>query len=532
MVKAFPACKQEDGHLVSPYLLKMKDYLDILERLGEVRSRRTIKKPQGAKGKDKGNNKLAYAPKPKISPPPKRDNPTKDLICHHCKEGLRRMRKLKHGVLNLYVGNRMRAAVEAIRSFDLILPNGLVIVLDNYHYAPSITKGDVSLSHLVDNGYMHTFMNYGISVMKDDVFYFNAIPRDGIYEIDKKNLYPNVNSIYNVSNKRAKRVLDYIYFWHCCLGHINKKHIEKLQRDRILQPTDDESFDKCKSCISRKMTRKPFTHQVERAKELLGLIHTDVYSPFRTVSREGASYFITFIDNFSHYGYVYLMKHKHESFWGYALESVARILKMVPTKKVDKTPYEIWNGKAPNMSYFKNSFTLQETSRSHTLHEASASDIGLELLQELDIQPLNDTSKQHNEVEPNEVEPYSMNVPIRRYERIYQAHDIYGFYVDVEEHELGDQPPNYKVALSYPEFDKGLDAMNAEIQSIEDNQVWCLVDLPHNGRTVRSKWLFKKNTDKDGNVHTFKARLVAKGYTQTYGVDYEEPSLLLQTLEL
>ncbi|GJV26655.1 hypothetical protein Tco_1379350 [Tanacetum coccineum] len=33
-VKAFHACKQEDGQLISPYLLKMKGYLDILERLG------------------------------------------------------------------------------------------------------------------------------------------------------------------------------------------------------------------------------------------------------------------------------------------------------------------------------------------------------------------------------------------------------------------------------------------------------------------------------------------------------------------
>ncbi|GKB22467.1 zinc finger, CCHC-type containing protein [Tanacetum coccineum] len=44
------------------------------------------KKPQGAKGKAKGKNKLAYAPKTKIPPPPKRDNPAKDSICHHCKE--------------------------------------------------------------------------------------------------------------------------------------------------------------------------------------------------------------------------------------------------------------------------------------------------------------------------------------------------------------------------------------------------------------------------------------------------------------
>nr|GFB59135.1 retrotransposon protein, putative, Ty1-copia subclass [Tanacetum cinerariifolium] len=57
---------------------------------------------------------------------------------------------------------------------------------------------------------------------------------------------------------------------------------------------------------------------------------------------------------------------------------------------------------------------------------------------------------------------------------------------------------------------------------MKDNQVWCLVDLPSNGKTVGSKWPFKKKTDMDGNVHTYKARLVAKGFTQTYGVDYKE----------
>nr|GEY10045.1 retrotransposon protein, putative, Ty1-copia subclass [Tanacetum cinerariifolium] len=57
---------------------------------------------------------------------------------------------------------------------------------------------------------------------------------------------------------------------------------------------------------------------------------------------------------------------------------------------------------------------------------------------------------------------------------------------------------------------------------MKDNEVWILVELPPNGKTVGSKWLFKKKTDKDGNVHTYKARLVAKGYTQTPEIDYEE----------
>ncbi|GJX80849.1 retrotransposon protein, putative, ty1-copia subclass [Tanacetum coccineum] len=51
---------------------------------------------------------------------------------------------------------------------------------------------------------------------------------------------------------------------------------------------------------------------------------------------------------------------------------------------------------------------------------------------------------------------------------------------------------------------------------MNDNEVWDLVDLPPNGKTVGSKWLFKKKTNVDGLVHTYKARLVAKGFTQTY----------------
>ncbi|GJX92415.1 putative retrotransposon ty1-copia subclass protein, partial [Tanacetum coccineum] len=108
--------------------------------------------------------------------------------------------------------------------------------------------------------------------------------------------------------------------------------------------------------------------------------------------------------------------------------------------------------------------------------------------------------------------------------RISQAPDRYGFHVDFEEHVLGDlnEPPNYKAALSDPKFKKSLDAINTEIQSIKDNQVWCLVDLPPNGQTVGSKWLFKKKTNMYGNIHTFKTHLVAKGYTQTYGVYYKD----------
>ncbi|GJU91361.1 hypothetical protein Tco_1303784 [Tanacetum coccineum] len=160
------------------------------------------KKSLKAKGKGKangkGNDKQVYIPKPKNPKPSAKEHPAKDDTCHHCKEGFREARKLKQGALYLYVGNGVRAQVEAIRSYDLVLPNGLVICLDNY---------------------------FGISISKNNVFYFNAILSNGIYEIDMHDLVPNVNSIYNVSTKRAKHNLDSTYLWHCRLAHINDKKI-------------------------------------------------------------------------------------------------------------------------------------------------------------------------------------------------------------------------------------------------------------------------------------------------------------------
>ncbi|GJV49260.1 retrotransposon protein, putative, ty1-copia subclass, partial [Tanacetum coccineum] len=42
-----------------------------------------------------------------------------------------------------------------------------------------------------------------------------------------------------------------------------------------------------------------------------------------------------------------------KSFWDYALKTAARILNMVPTKKAEKTPYEVLHGQDPKLSYLK-----------------------------------------------------------------------------------------------------------------------------------------------------------------------------------
>ncbi|GJS73036.1 retrotransposon protein, putative, ty1-copia subclass [Tanacetum coccineum] len=246
---------------------------------------------------------------------------------------------------------------------------------------------------------------------------------------------------------------------------------------------------------------------------------------------------------------------------------------MTLTKKVENTPYEVWHGQTPKMSYLKvwgcealvKHDTLTKPDKleprsikcifvgypkemiGHSFYypsenkvlvawnteffknslinqKASGSLEDLEIIQDEDINAYENTSLHHDEDDQEIDEPQSDIIPVRRSIRTRHAPDRMCLYINVEEHELGDlnEPANCKDAILYPESDKLLAAMNAEMQSMKDNQDWDLVDIPPNGKTVGSKWLFKKKTVMDGKVHTYKACLVAKGFTQTYGVDYEE----------
>ena len=62
------------------------------------------------------------------------------------------------------------------------------------------------------------------------------------------------------------------------------------------------------------MTMRPFKANGYRANEVLILVHTDLCRPISTSARGGYEYFVTFIDDYSRYEYIYLIHHKSETF--------------------------------------------------------------------------------------------------------------------------------------------------------------------------------------------------------------------------
>ena len=69
---------------------------------------------------------------------------------------------------------------------------------------------------------------------------------------------------------------------------------------------------------------------------------------------------------------------------------------------------------------------------------------------------------------------------------------------------------------------KWMEAMDKEMRSLEDNDVWELTTLPKGKSVVSCKWVYKVKTNADGSVERHKARLVARGFSQEFGSDYDE----------
>ncbi|KAJ9561476.1 hypothetical protein OSB04_006636 [Centaurea solstitialis] len=562
-------------------------------------------------------------------------------------QGLKRSRKVRRGELDLIMGNKQIASVDMIGNYELSFSSGLSVVLIDCCYSAEMARNIISFYALYKDGFDFEFDNGSILVYKNNVLYFKANPCHGIYETSIT-VRDNRSSIYNVESTQSKNGLDKSYLWHCRLGHNSKKRITKLQLDGILESFDHTSNDECESCLLGKMTKAPFTGTCERGKDLLDIVHTDVCGPFRSATRHGERYFVTFTDDFSRYGYVYLIKHKSEtievfrtfqnevenqlnrkiktlrsdrggeylsqefrdhlrscgiiaqltpprtpqhngvaerrnrtlldmvrsmmsrtalpiSFWGYALETAARVLNLVPTKKVSKTPSEIWSGEVSSLAYLKvwgcEAYVRREAQdklepRSERCYfvgyptnsfgylfykpsenkvfvarrawflereliskETSGSQIDLEEIQESTSMETDvGTSTQQQVVEPTVVEPQQRVTeesdiqppPVRRSDRVRHAPERYNLLIfDGDDTQVDlDEPTNYQEAMAGLEAAKWKEAMESEMQSMYDNQVWDLVDHIPSLKIVGHKWVFKKKTDMDGKVHTYKARFV------------------------
>ncbi|KAL0349771.1 UNVERIFIED_CONTAM: Retrovirus-related Pol polyprotein from transposon TNT 1-94 [Sesamum radiatum] len=307
-------------------------------------------------------------------------------------EVLQRSKKLSKDEVFLRLSDGKAVAAEAVGIINLVVSDHVRLELKDCYFVPSMIKNIISIP-LLDNVGFEFLIN-------KNCFY---LMKDGSSHL---------------------------------LGHISQDRMKRLVESKSLEIDNLDNLPACESCLKGKMTKKPFVGQSKLANGLLDLIHTDVCGPLNTQARGGFSYFITFTDDHSRYGYVYLMRYKSQaflrfkefrlevenqtgrkiktlqsdrggeylsgefidylkengivsrwtpprtpqlngvaemrnqtlldmirsmmsftelplSFWGYALETAARLLNIAPSKTVAQTPYQIWHDKPTSYKYLR-----------------------------------------------------------------------------------------------------------------------------------------------------------------------------------
>jgi len=206
----------------------------------------------------------------------------------------------------------MKARIEGIGTYRLILDSGCCLDLEKCLYVSVCARNLISVAKLDKLGFNFRISNGSFSLYKDLYYYGSGTLIDELYcfNLDVK----FVESLFHVEHSNHIVCKENSAFlWYQRLGHISKEKMLRLMKSEILPKLDFSDWDVCLDCIKGKQTKHISKNPATRSSQLLELIHTDIRGPFDAPSFGAEKYFITFIDDFLRYCYLYLLHEKSQS---------------------------------------------------------------------------------------------------------------------------------------------------------------------------------------------------------------------------
>ncbi|TYK01594.1 ty1-copia retrotransposon protein [Cucumis melo var. makuwa] len=179
----------------------------------------------------------------------------------------------------------------------LNLTSGKTLSLSNVLYVPSLRRNLVSGSMLNQVGLKTVLEDDKVVLTKNEDFVGKGYLSNGLFVLNTIFINENASS--------SAYVIESVNLWHGRLGHVNFASIRKLKDLRLINTSE--------------------SHETERKnrtlKEMMNVMLLSC----------GLS----------------------DNMWGEVVLSACFVLNRIPHKRLDKTPYELWKGHAPNLSYLK-----------------------------------------------------------------------------------------------------------------------------------------------------------------------------------
>ncbi|UYV65318.1 hypothetical protein LAZ67_3003933 [Cordylochernes scorpioides] len=184
------------------------------------------------------------------------------------------------------------------------------LVAQNTLYVPDMRHSVLSVLQMIENGRKVVFNRSGCHIMDmkgklliegkklGRLYYVQTTPSSPIDQNDRLSL---------ASECKEELTLE---LWHKRLMHVNAYAIAKMAKNQSVRGLDCSPAkpEKCEVCLIGKSYRLPFlqhSHKEEKEIMLLDLVHADLMGPLDVLSRGGAKYVLTIIDESTRYASVF-----------------------------------------------------------------------------------------------------------------------------------------------------------------------------------------------------------------------------------
>ena len=198
---------------------------------------------------------------------------------------------------------------EASGSTPFVLTNTLVV--------PKLEENLISISKLDKQGHKIVINKGKLEVSKKGQVKLTGTERRGLYYLSR---YRERRHFREEVAEKCKKMVS-IGLAHRRLGHLHKVGVKKTQAlvtGMSIDPKEDESdpdvHEVCDACAMGKAHRLPFPKVASRREDqVMGLIHSDLSGKLRVKTRNGYRYYMTFVDDYSRYCVVRLLKKKSDA---------------------------------------------------------------------------------------------------------------------------------------------------------------------------------------------------------------------------
>ena len=145
---------------------------------------------------------------------------------------------------------------------------------------------------------------------------------------------------------------------------------------------------------------------------------------------------------------------------------------------------------------------------------------GYELEPHLQDQSIPDSTESPRESDNLHLIPHNQSVVMQEVEEVLDESELLA--IGLQANTTLEEPQSYGQALRSPNADHWRKAMSEELEALDKNHTWDVVNLPTHQKVINCKWVYRIKYTASGEIERFKARLVARGDSQVAGIDYEE----------